>query len=146
MLAGVIALVAAMVFAGMGFEAWQTDRRLEAAPIAEAVIAEVHDGFRSNDYLVVDFEAASGRRVHARLDEGFWSPYPSAGDVIRIRYDPNEPTELLRDVRRGDDRGAVVIGAVAAILFLLFAVGSLAGRLPQWVIDYNRRSPRERRR
>lgn len=144
-LAGVIALVAAMVFAGMGFEAWQTDRRLEAAPIAEAVIAEVHDGFGSNDYLAVDFETAFGQQVHAQLVEGYWSPYPRVGDVITIRYDPSEPTELLRDVRRGDDRGLVVIGAVAAILLLLLAVGSLAGRLPQWVIDYNRRPPRARR-
>lgn len=108
-LAGVIALVAAMVFAGMGFEAWQTDRRLEAAPIAEAVIAEVHDGFGSNDYLAVDFETAFGQQVHAQLVEGYWSPYPRVGDVITIRYDPSEPTELLRDVRRGDDRGLVVV-------------------------------------
>lgn len=143
LVAGLVSLAAAVVFTALGYDAQEADRRLQGAPLADAVVEEVHDGFRRNDYLVVAFTTATGQQVRAELREGYWTPSPEVGDVVRVRYDPSAPTTYLRDVRRGDDAGLAIIGYGAAILFAVLAVASFAGRLPQWILEYNKRPRRD---
>lgn len=131
---GVLFLVMGVVFAGLALDTLDLNAHVGPdAPVAEARVLEVYPGRRS--WVVLEFTTAEGRAVRTETEEVYWDPEPRVGDVIRVRYHPDDPARYVRDVRMRFNRFTVAFHAAFAALFLAGAVAGFRGRLPRWVVE-----------
>jgi len=100
---------------------------------ADGVVADVDGG--PSPAVVVQFEAADGRAVRARVADMRPDPAPHVGDAARVLYDPERPEGSARDARLPPpgDAEALLRGAAGAVL-LLTGVAAWHGRLP-WLVE-----------
>jgi len=90
------------------------------ALVTTGTVVGVRDGGRySSASWAVEFVPGSGQAVTANVSQFLWEPTRQVGDVVRVRYDPNDPTNYARD----DSEGQSVLWPIC---LALLAVGSLA--------------------
>lgn len=82
-----------------------------------------------NSRVHVEFRTADGRRVEAMIGQGDEAPGPRAevGDEVPIVYDPESPTDDVRDTRAPENHtiayvtlGATIFGAIGVPLAIWF--------------------------
>ena len=90
------------------------------ALVTTGTVVGVQDGGRySSASWAVEFKPGSGQAVTANVTQFPWEPTRQVGDVVRVRYDPDDPTSYARD----DSDGQAVVWPIC---LALLAVGSLA--------------------
>ncbi|MFG1610196.1 DUF3592 domain-containing protein [Actinoplanes sp. NPDC049265] len=78
---------------------WRADSALDSrGVVAEARLVEIRDGGKRHDLYVVEFTSADGSAHRSALWQPPAEPRPAVGDVLRVVYDPEDPT-LVRDAR-----------------------------------------------
>lgn len=95
----------------------------------DATVVDYLVGFKSGGEVKLTFHDRAGQVVEAVTDRVWQSPWPKAGDTIRILYDPEDPAGRLRDPRVGDNTVAAMLVSVmalgAGLTGALVAVGAL---------------------
>ena len=134
--AGAVAfLLGALLFGSLALYFADRDARLgPGAPVADATVIDVRSG--KNSSVVVDFVTADGQRVLAQTEDFYWDPEPQAGDRARVRYDPEDPENYVRDERVQAAPWFVAMFASFAAAFLVASVLGWMRRLPRWVVDW----------
>jgi len=121
-------LVAAALLAGWGYLFLDANAHLgPGQPTTDAVVV----GFEARAW-VLEF-TVDGRTVRAATEDVVGRP--DVGDVIRVRYDPDDPELYVRDVDAEPTPGWLIIGTFAAAA--AFLVGAVRSVRPLW---FRRRS------
>jgi Protein of unknown function (DUF3592) len=120
----VLGVVVVTGFAVMAIKAWSNDNALhDRGQETTARVVEVSTG--KNSRVHVEFRTADGRQVQAMIGQGDEAPgaRPRVGDEVPIVYDPESPTDDVRDTRAAENHtvayvllGAAVFGAVGVPL------------------------------
>jgi hypothetical protein len=112
------ALTTLALAAGAAVSAYDTNRLNTYGVRASATVLEVHAG--SSSSVRARFTTADGRTIVTEIHDYYWDPVPREGDAATVVYDPDDPANVVRDVRVGDGYlGAWLWGGLA----LLFLVG-----------------------
>lgn len=86
-------------------------------------------------YPTVRFTPAGGQRVEAECLTGVLPPPPHAGDLVEVRYDPEQPTHVeLADVDATDTAGrtSFVVARLLVLVALALPVAWLLLALLVW--------------
>lgn len=95
-----LGVVVVLGFAVATVQEWRNDFALRDRGVeTSARVTAVSEG--KIDRVHVEFSTADGRRVEALVGQGDEAPGPPVrqGDTVPIVYDPEQPTDDVRDVR-----------------------------------------------
>jgi hypothetical protein len=119
-----LGVVVVLGFAVATFSVWRNDIALSERGVeTSARVAAVTDG--KIDRVRVEFSTPDGRRIEALIGQGDEAsdPRPRVGDTVPIIYDPEKPTDDVRDVRVPPNHrsaymllGTTVFGAIGVPL------------------------------
>jgi hypothetical protein len=115
--------------------AYETNRLNTHGVRASATVLEVHGG--SSSSVRARFTTADGRTIVTEIHDYYWDPVPRKGDTATVVYDPDDPPNVVRDVRMGDGYLDAWVPGGLALLFLVGGAIFFARTWDTWMILAN---------